>query len=192
MFPLFPKENCCTRKSAICLICICIIILQHNLSWQKRSYGSVHDRQTFFHSTDTSSKLEFHSFQFSHTDERPYIFLTCLNPSFCCAVTSFICKAVEWTVRFLVSEGVTACIMSLSKGLELRFHPKETRFPEWHDDRQNATPHPCFVAIGTHASSNGVEFYCEQYQFYFRDNLAIGLFGVSSKSKALGVVALNG
>ena len=112
--------------------------------------------------------------------------MTYLGTSFCCTLTSVICKVVKWIVRFVANEGVTACIMSLPKGLELRFHPKETRFPEWHDDRQDATPHPCFVATGTHLSSNGVEFYCEQYQFYFRDNLAIGLFGVSSKSKALG------
>lgn len=79
--------------------------------------------------------------------------------------------------------------MRLPSGIELRFHPDERHFPCWYDDSLSEPEHPCFFVSGRHQGSSR-DYACEAYQFYFKENLAIGLPStlrlVSEKSKTCG------
>lgn len=75
--------------------------------------------------------------------------------------------------------------MSLT-GVVLRMHPDEEVFPSWYQDLQGPPDCPCFVSKGTHTSATGREYDAEAYQFYFRQNPAIGLFGLFRWSRPLG------
>ena len=82
--------------------------------------------------------------------------------------------------------------MALPAGIELRFHPKEPSFPTWYPPqpeapgRDDGLEYPCFFASGPYRSSQNIEFHCETYQFYFEENLGIGLFGIGARSKLMG------
>lgn len=71
-------------------------------------------------------------------------------------------------------------------GIKLCFHPEETEFPTWYEGDCGPQQHPCFVACGLHRYKDNIEYHCESYQFYFKNNFGIGLFRANPEAKALG------
>ena len=67
----------------------------------------------------------------------------------------------------------------LPQGLELRFHPLESGYPtRIPGDEKTNWEHPCYVNIGKHRYSDGIEYDCVGYQFYFEQNESIGLWAL--------------